>query len=135
MKKGQGSIDERIRNRFHGVDDPVAKKILERVKETNLPTPPEDLNITTVFIGGVNDETITEDTLKEQLEPFGKIKAVKIIHKQGCAFVCFHARNSAEKAVEAIFDKFFINNKRLKVLWAKAQLDTDTIKPRKHHHN
>jgi len=29
-------------------------------------------------------------------------------------------RSSAERAIEAIFDRFFINNKRLKVLWAKA---------------
>lgn len=81
MKKGQGSIDERIRNRFHGINDPVAKKILDRVKEANLPTPPEDLNITTLFIGGVTDEGINEETLREQLEPFGKIKAIKLIHR------------------------------------------------------
>jgi hypothetical protein len=37
--------------------------------------------------------------------------------------VCFHARESAEKAIECLFDRCFINNKRLKVLWAKAQLE------------
>lgn len=121
MKKGQGSIDERIRNRFHGINDPVAKKILDRVKEVNVPTPPEDLNITTVFLGGVTEESgITEEMLRESLESFGKIKGVKMILKQGCAFVSFHARESAEQAVEAIFDRFFVNNKKLKVLWAKA---------------
>ncbi len=46
-----------------------------------------------------------------------------MIHRQGCAFVCFHARESAERAIEGLFDRFFINNKRLKVLWAKAQLE------------
>lgn len=98
----------------------MARKILDKVKETNLPKPPEDLNITTLFIGGVVDDSVNEETLKEQMEPFGKIKSIKMIHRQGCAFVCFHARESAERAIEAFFDRFFINNKRLKVLWAKA---------------
>ena len=81
MKKGSGSIDQKIRDRFHGVNDPVAKKILDRVKEANLPKAPEDMNITTLFIGGVTDETIDQDVLRKQLEPFGKIKAIKMIHR------------------------------------------------------
>ena len=60
------------------------------------------------------------------MKDYGKIKAVKLIHRQGCAFVCYHARDAAEKAVESLFDRLFINNKRLKLLWAKAQLDMPT---------
>lgn len=78
------------------------------------------MNTTTLFIGGVTDETIDDEVIRKQLEPFGKIKSIKLIHRQGCAFVSFHMRSSAERAIEAIFDRFFINNKRLKVLWAKA---------------
>jgi len=62
MKKGV-NIDERIRERFHGINDPIAKKILDRVKESNLPKPPEDMNITTLFVGGIEDG-LTEDELK-----------------------------------------------------------------------
>jgi pre-mRNA-splicing factor RBM22/SLT11 len=127
MKKGGGSIEQKIRDRFHGINDPVAKKILDKVKETNLPTPPADLNISTLFIGGVTDDTIDEDSIKKQLEPFGKIKAIKMIHRQGCAFACFYARESAERAIEALYDRFFISNKRLKVLWAKAQLESNGV--------
>jgi RNA recognition motif-containing protein len=54
------------------------------------------------------------------MKMFGKIKAIKMIHRQGCAFVCFFAREAAEKAIESLFDRFYVNNKRLKVLWAKA---------------
>jgi pre-mRNA-splicing factor RBM22/SLT11 len=64
MKKGV-NIDERIRERFHGVNDPIAKKILDRVKEANLPKAPEDPNITTLFIGGIED-AISEEELKSQ---------------------------------------------------------------------
>ena len=121
LKKGV-NIDEKIRERFHGINDPVAKKIIDRVKEAHLPKAPEDLNITTLFIGGI-DESLTEEELKTQLSPYGKIKAIKMVSKQSCAFVCYHAREAAEKAVEAVFDRFFIKDSKLKVLWAKSQLE------------
>jgi pre-mRNA-splicing factor RBM22/SLT11 len=61
MQKG-GNIDEKIKERFNGINDPVAKKILSKVKEVHLPQPPADLNITTVFVGGI-DDSIDEDDL------------------------------------------------------------------------
>ena len=54
MKKG-GNIDEKIRERFHGINDPIARKILDKVKETRMPSPPDDPNITTLFVGGIDD--------------------------------------------------------------------------------
>jgi pre-mRNA-splicing factor RBM22/SLT11 len=52
MKKGNGSIDERIRERYVGINDPVAKKLLDKITErAKVPDPPADLNITTLFIG------------------------------------------------------------------------------------
>jgi pre-mRNA-splicing factor RBM22/SLT11 len=122
LKKGV-NIDERIRERFHGINDPIAKKILDKVKENNLPSPPEDMNITTLFIGGI-DESLTEDELKKSFATHGKIKGVKIIAKSNCAFVCFYAREAAEKAMECLFDRFFINEKKAKLLWAKSQLES-----------
>lgn len=81
LKKGGGSIDQKIRDRFHGINDPIARKILDRVKETHLPEPPADLNITTLFLGGVTDDSIDEEAIKEKMEPFGKIRAIKMIHR------------------------------------------------------
>ena len=67
LKKGNGSIEQKIKNRYHGINDPVATKILSKIKERGkLPDPPEDKNITTLFLGGVKDTT--EDVIKEQLE-------------------------------------------------------------------
>lgn len=115
------NIDERIRERFHGVNDPIAKKIIERVKEANLPKAPEDPNITTLFIGGIEEGmNVDEEFLKKQFATYGKIKAVKVISKQGLAFVCFHAREAATLAIETMHDRFFIGEKKLKVLWAKS---------------
>jgi len=64
LKKGV-NVEERIRERFHGINDPIAKKILDRVKEENLPKAPEDMNITTLFIGGV-EESVNEEDIKKQ---------------------------------------------------------------------
>ena len=121
LKKGV-NVEERIRERFHGINDPIAKKILDRVKESNLPREPEDMNITTLFIGGV-DETVSDDDIKKQFLQFGKIKAVKLISKSNCAFVCFFARESATKAIECLYERFFISEKKMKLLWAKSQLE------------
>lgn len=79
MKKGV-NIDERIKERFKGINDPIAKKILSKVRETHAPQPPPDLNISTLFIGGV-DESIEEEELRIQMEKYGKVKAIKMVLK------------------------------------------------------
>ena len=57
MKKGNGSIDEKIRERYNGINDPIAKKILEKYEtNTKLPQAPADAQITTLFLGGVSPE-------------------------------------------------------------------------------
>lgn len=66
LHKG-GSIDDKIKERFNGINDPIAKKILAKVRETNLPQPPADLNISTLYIGGI-DETIDEDDIIKEMK-------------------------------------------------------------------
>ena len=53
---------------------------MSKVRETNLPSPPADLNITTLFIGGI-DESIDEDDVVKEMKVYGKVKATKMIHK------------------------------------------------------
>ena len=133
LKKGV-NIDKRIRERFHGINDPIAKKILDKVKETNIPKEPEDPNITTLFLGNL-DSTATEAEIKKQLEVYGKIKAIKMVSKQNCAFACFFARESAAQAMEFLYDRFFLSGdetKKIKLLWAKSQLEAPQHKT-KHH--
>jgi len=63
LKKGYGSIENKIRERYHGINDPIASKILSKIKEKpKVPDSPEDPTITTLFIGGVTSE-ITKDDL------------------------------------------------------------------------
>ena len=66
LKKGNGSIDEKIRERFNGINDPIAKKIMNKIEEKSKPpTPPEDVSITTIFLGNITSEEITEEVVRE----------------------------------------------------------------------
>ena len=42
MQKGQGRVEDRIKDRYNGVNDPLAQKIIEKVKEFKYPDSPED---------------------------------------------------------------------------------------------
>lgn len=51
-----------MRDRFYGVNDPVAEKLLSRYKELPTLDAPEDKTVTTLYIGNVVD--IDEQTLR-----------------------------------------------------------------------
>ena len=111
MKKGNGSIDERIRERYVGINDPVAKKLLDKINErAKVPDPPADLNITTLFVGKFTNEMAPTmaNSLRQAMEAVGKIDHIKVVSKHKIAFVCFNSRESAEKAIDAMFDRFYI---------------------------
>ena len=92
MKKGNGSIDEKIRERYNGVNDPIAKKILDKfdtpVKQTSVPS---DNSITTLFLGGVSGD-IEVGQVSELMEAFGKVARIKLESKHKRGFVCFETR-------------------------------------------
>ena len=45
--------EQNIKDRYYGVNDPVAEKLLARADKFSRPTPPEDRTICTLFVGGV----------------------------------------------------------------------------------
>lgn len=132
MEKAQKTVQESIKDRFNGVNDPMAAKILAKVEDVNAPQPPADITLTTLYIGDIeeNEET-SEASLKQAFEIYGKIQRVKYLKKQNTAFVLFFDRQCAEKAISALHDRFFIKGKRLKVMWAKSQLQEESQKKKK----
>lgn len=54
---------QKLKDRYHGVNDPVADKLMQQAKEMPQLTPPEDKSITSLYIGGT-DEKITEKDLR-----------------------------------------------------------------------
>jgi hypothetical protein len=45
--------EQNIKDRYYGVNDPVAAKLLDRANKMAKLTPPEDQTICTLFVGGV----------------------------------------------------------------------------------
>ena len=115
-------MEKDIKGRYTGINDPIAKKILGSVLDTELPKPPENKNIMTLFVGGVVD-TISEQDLKNAVCSYGEVKKVKMLYKQSCSFLTFTTREGAELSMTALHDRFYINDVRLKLLWAKYSAD------------
>lgn len=120
------SVEQSIRDRFHGVNDSLAGKMITKMKKDEKPSPPDNKNITTLFVGGVDDK-LSEADLVDFFKKYGKVKGIRIRQKSKCAFICFEERSAAELAMDHLFNKLFIKDQKLKLLWAKDQLD-----PKKH---
>ncbi|CAJ0625513.1 7464_t:CDS:2 [Entrophospora sp. SA101] len=113
---------QNIKDRYYGTNDPVAKKMLNRVKGgggSNI-TPPEDKTITSLFITGIEDD-ITESDLRGHFYAFGEIKSVVVVHKSKCAFVNYATRASAEQAVEKSHNNLNIKDHDLKISWGRPR--------------
>lgn len=117
--------DQNIRDRFYGVNDPVADKLLKRYEGMPKLDPPEDKSITTLYIGGLPDGT-TEDNLRDHFYQFGEIRSITIVAKQQCAFVQFTTRIAAEKAAEKSFNKVIIQGQRVNIKWGRSQAQAQT---------
>ena len=122
MEKGQGKLEDRIKNRYNGVNDPLAQKIAGKMKEFKVPDPPSDKNITTLFIGGIDAETDRE-ILESHFIGYGKLheNSTKMIVAKQCAFVSFIDRHAAEKCFSTLYERLWYSGskKKLKLLWAK----------------
>jgi len=55
MQKGSGRTADRVFARFSGEEDPLEKKILEKAKAREVPKPPKDEQVSTLFVGGIDE--------------------------------------------------------------------------------
>lgn len=101
----------------------VAQKILQqRAQIVSTPIHPEDREIMTLFVGGVDAEVLTEKDLNDHFYAYGEIRNIRVMPKANCAFVTYSTRDAAERAIEALWNtKLSIKALSLKVTWAKPQ--------------
>ena len=76
-----------ISTRYYGVNDPVAEKLLKRAQAMPHLEPPEDVNITTLYCGGL-DENVTEADIKNAFYSFGELRNITLVPKQVVERVC-----------------------------------------------
>lgn len=111
---------QNIKDRYHGVNDPVAKKMLGKLQESKI-TPPEDPNIKTLHVANL-DSTITQEDLKDKFYAYGELKEIKVFSEKGYAFVSYTTRDAAEKAIAELHNNLKIKEVPLKVSWGKSQI-------------
>lgn len=112
--------EQNIKDRYYGVNDPVADKILKRAACLPTLTPPEDKTITTLYVGNIG-EHITETDIKDNFYQFGEIRQITLVPRQQCAFVQYTKRSAAELAAEKTFNKLVLGGRRLTIKWAHSQ--------------
>eukprot|EP00271_Cylindrocystis_brebissonii_P004096 TRINITY_DN1551_c0_g1_i1.p1 TRINITY_DN1551_c0_g1~~TRINITY_DN1551_c0_g1_i1.p1 ORF type:complete len:550 (+),score=129.56 TRINITY_DN1551_c0_g1_i1:214-1863(+) len=109
---------QNIKDRYYGVNDPVAKKLLRKAEEMTSLDPPADETIMTLYVGGL-DERITEGDLKDHFYGFGEIESIRIVQSRSCGFIAYTTREAAEKAADHLANKLVIKGLRLKLMWGR----------------
>lgn len=120
---------QNIKDRYYGVNDPVAQKMLAR-QESKEPAKPADTSITTLYIGNV-DRRISEQDLRDQFYFFGEISSLTMNPNQHCAFIEFENRMAAENVIKKYQSSIIINGVFLKIAWAKPIMAHDSDSRRK----
>jgi len=122
--------DQNIKDRFYGMNDPVAAKLMQKHEQMKQkdneislrgpPPAPEDDTIRTIFISGI-DETVSDDNLREMFSSFGPIQSVHIVAEKKIGFVTYAHRQNAEEAIAKLYDCLFVSGRRLRLDWGKSR--------------
>ena len=124
-----------IRDRYLGINDPVANKLQSHIEAQigKVPQPPEDPSIMTIFITGVPvtvDQGALDQFLRPQFTAYGPVVKISIIPTSGCAFVEFESRGAAEAAILGKFnspDLVWEGEHKLRVHWARPRINKASI--------
>ncbi|KAI4340352.1 hypothetical protein MLD38_025199 [Melastoma candidum] len=111
---------QNIKDRYYGINDPVALKLLNKAGEMPSLEPPEDESIRTLYVGGL-DARVTEQDLRDNFYAHGEIESVRMVLQRACAFVTYTTREGAEKAAEELSNRLVIKGLRLKLMWGRPQ--------------
>lgn len=135
IEKGDEDMaDQNIRDRYYGVNDPVAAKIFGKLGMSadgkrnlprrtqdngNAPPPPEDPNIRTLFVGGIQPG-IDEAILRSSFSDVAGVVRVSCLSGKGIAFVEFKTREAAEEAMSKMHGPQELNGVRIFINWSRA---------------
>lgn len=134
-----GMAEQNIRDRYYGVNDPVAAKIFgkmgmsadgkQQVRTQNrgaVPPVPEDTSIKSLFIGGIKGG-VDEADLRSLFSGCTGLTRVSLLVGKAIAFVDFEDRGAAEAAMEAVHGPQDVNGCRIFVNWGRG---SDNKRPR-----
>ncbi|KDR73524.1 hypothetical protein GALMADRAFT_251241 [Galerina marginata CBS 339.88] len=117
---------QNMQDRYHGRNDPVARKIMSGHAETQGLKPPEDVTVTSLFLTSL-PATSTELSIRTHvlrslpsIQPT-QLKSVVHVEKTRCAFVNFRERAVAETAAQAWANGLEIDGERIAVKWGRSK--------------
>merc|ERR1719181_1635032 len=125
LPKGGELANQKLRDRFHGENDPLAAKIMRRADEDLTLMPPEDKSITTLYLGGL-EPTTTEKEVRDKFYVHGEIRSIRMVKKQCCAFVTFVKREEAEIAASKLHRLVEFKGKKAHLMWGRPQQTAQT---------
>ncbi|PPQ77507.1 hypothetical protein CVT25_011304 [Psilocybe cyanescens] len=117
---------QNMQDRYHGRNDPVARKIMSGHAETQGLKPPDDVAVTSLFLSSL-PATSTELSIRTQvLRSLPSIQAIQLksivhVEKTRCAFVNFKERAVAETAAQAWANGLEIDGERVAVKWGRSK--------------
>ncbi|CAH8354433.1 unnamed protein product [Eruca vesicaria subsp. sativa] len=111
---------QNIKDRYYGVNDPVAMKLLGKAGEMGTLESPDDQSIKTLYVGGLNSRILEQD-LRDQFYAYGEIESIRVLAEKACAFVTYTTREGAEKAAQELSNRLVVNGQRLKLMWGRPQ--------------
>lgn len=129
-----GMAEQNIRDRYYGVNDPVAAKIFgnlgmsadgkqavvsKRGGGAAAPPVPEDGGVKSLFIGGVKP-AVDEESLRQLFSGCARLSRMSVLTSRGIAFVDFADRAAAEEAMQRVHGPQDVNGCRVFVNWARG---------------
>lgn len=82
--------------------------------------PPNDPNITSLFVTGVEDD-LPEHAIRTFFTNFGQIRSIVCSHRSHCAFINYASRETAEAAAAQCQGRAVIQGCPLRVRWGKPK--------------
>ncbi|TFY75220.1 hypothetical protein EWM64_g8792 [Hericium alpestre] len=117
---------QNIQDRYHGNNDPVARKIMSTHAVNQGLQPPEDPNVMSLFLAALPADA-TEATVRTRvlqslpmIQP-SQVRSIVHVAKSRCAFINFKDRVSAERAAEAWANGLDVDGERLTVRWGRSK--------------
>ncbi|EJD02405.1 uncharacterized protein FOMMEDRAFT_109756 [Fomitiporia mediterranea MF3/22] len=119
---------QNMQDRYHGRNDPVARKIFTEHAKTQGLEPPEDESITSLFLSSLPQNATEQSirthvvqTLPPSTNPATVIRSVVYVAKSRCAFVNFTSRAAAERAAEVWSNGLEIDGVMVGIKWGRSR--------------
>ncbi|UPR00513.1 dihydroxy-acid dehydratase [Chloropicon primus] len=122
--KDESLAKQNIKDRYHGVNDPVAAKMISRARGMpSLLDFPEDVTICTMYVGGIPEGgLVSEQDLLDHFYAFGEVKAIRKSEAKRCAFVTLATRAMAEEAARSHAQTgLHVKGHKLRLMWGRPR--------------